>query len=202
MHFSSFAVNRAVRSVCVCAVSRSSAFQLSLQLSYDFSCLTRRVYSPCLLRVFVVDSSNLNVQRFGKATPNSPALSARSCREFTLFCCSCGAAFLASWLTWQLVSCHATLVELKHEMLKGSTGVTTTRQCPKNKTRNGGDCAEDWWEESEKGWEHWKLWLKGSKWDPIAYISYITCIICQNIWINTLDYIVEWNMTLKYWEYC
>lgn len=81
---------------CVCAVSRSSAFQLSPQLSYDFSCLTRRLYSACLLRVFVVDSSNLNVQRFAKATPDSPALSARSCREFTLFCCSCGAAFLAS----------------------------------------------------------------------------------------------------------
>lgn len=58
MHFSSFAVNRASRSVCV--QSAGAARSSYLWLSYDFSCLTRLVYSVCLL--CVVDSSNLNVQ--------------------------------------------------------------------------------------------------------------------------------------------
>lgn len=58
MHFSSFAVNRASRSVCV--QSAGAARSSYLWLSYDFSCLTRLVYPACLL--CVVDSSNLNVQ--------------------------------------------------------------------------------------------------------------------------------------------
>lgn len=91
MHFSSFAVNRAVRSVCVCSQQEQRVPVISPVIVRLFLS-----YTACLLRVFVVDSSNLNVQRFAKATPNSPPLSARSCREFTLFCCSCGAAFLAS----------------------------------------------------------------------------------------------------------